>query len=336
MSIASSPRTAFVRGAAALLAACSLGLGVASALAQGTGNWPQRPLRMLVPQGAGSSNDTLSRALALRLADLLGQQVVVDNRPGAGGIIGMELAARAAPDGYTLLSTATATQVIAPLVQKKLSFDPNRDLAPVALFGVTQNVLIVHPSLSAKSAKEFVALLKASPGRLNMASAGVGAQSHLAGVQFLLASGTDANHVPYKGGGASVAAVVSNEAQFTVTPLAATLTFIRSGQVRALATAGAKRTAQLPDVPTLDESALPGFQSTGWIGLMVPARTPAPIVARLNALVVQAMSEPQTQEMMVRAGADPVASSPEVFGKLIRDEWERFRRAVEAAKLTID
>lgn len=308
-------------------------LGAPSVFAQ---PWPQRPLRMLVPQGAGSSNDTLSRIVALRLSEILGQQVVVDNRPGAGGIIGMELAARAAPDGYTLLGTATATQVIAPLIQRRLSFDPMRDLAPVSLFGVTQNVVVVHPALAAKSPRELIALLKASPGRLNMASAGAGSQSHLAGVQFLLASGTDATHVPYKGGGASVAAVVSGEAQFTITPLPATLTFIRSGQLRALATAGGQRAAQLAELPTLDEAGLKGFRSTGWVGLMVPSGTAAPLVGRLNEAVVKALADPATQEQVNRAGADPVSSTPQAFGQLIREEWDRLRQAVAAAKLAID
>ena len=316
--------------AASLLVAA---IGVQPVCAQ---QWPQRSLRMLVPQGAGSSNDTLSRIVALRLSEILGQQVVVDNRPGAGGIIGMELAARAAPDGYTLLGTATATQVIAPLIQRRLSFDPMRDLAPVSLFGVTQNVMVVHPALAAKSPRDLIALLKASPGRMNMASAGAGSQSHLAGVQFLLASGADATHVPYKGGGASVAAVVSGEAQFTITPLPATLTFIRSGQLRALATAGAQRTAQLTDVPTLDEAGLKGFRSTGWVGLMVPSGTAAPRVRRLNEAVVRALSDAATQEQISRAGADPVSSTPQAFGQLIREEWDRLRQAVTAAKLAID
>ena len=298
--------------------------------------WPQRPVRMVVPQGAGSSNDTISRVLAMRMAELLGQQVVVDNRPGAGGIIGMEIAARAVPDGYTLLGTATATQVIAPLLQKKLSFDPFADLVPVSLFAITQNVLVVHPSVVAKSTKELIGLLRASPGRLNMASAGAGSQSHLAGVQFLLASGTDAIHVPYKGGGASVTATVTNEAQFTLTPLAATLPFIRSGQLRGLATAGPKRTTQTPDLPTMAESALPGFQSTGWVGLMAPRGTPRPITDRLYTTVVTAMKQPETQELMLRAGADPASSTPAEFAALIRDEWNRFKAAIAAAKLSIE
>ena len=318
------------------LRALAGGVALASASSAAAQSWPQRPVRMVVPQGAGSSNDTISRVLALRMADLLGQQIVVDNRPGAGGIVGMEIAARAVPDGYTLLGTATATQVIAPLLQKKLSFDPFIDLVPVSLFAITQNAMVVHPSLAAKTPKDLIGLLKAAPGRLNMASAGAGSQSHLAGVQFLLASATDAVHVPYKGGGASVTATVTNEAQFTLTPLAATLPFIRSGQLRALATAGTKRSTQLPDLPTMAESALPGFQSTGWVGLMVPRGTPRPITDRLHATVVVAMKQPETQELMVRAGADPASSTPAEFARLISDEWTRFKAAIAAAKLSIE
>jgi tripartite-type tricarboxylate transporter receptor subunit TctC len=310
--------------------------GIAAPVDAAAQAWPARPIRMVVPQGAGSSNDTLSRVLAMKLGDAVGQQVVVDNRPGAAGIIGMEIAAHAAPDGYTLLGTATATQVIAPLLQKKLAFDPFKDLVPVTMFAVTQNLLVVHPSMQARSAKELIALLKASRGMMNMASAGAGSQSHLAGVQFMLASGTDAVHVPYKGGGASVAAVLSNEAQFTLTPMAAVLPFLKSGQLRALASAGPKRTAQLPDLPTLAESALPGFVSTGWVGLLVPRGTPKPIVDRLYTTTVQVMKQSDTQELMVRAGADPAASTPAEFAALIRDEWDRFKVAIEAAKLAIE
>jgi tripartite-type tricarboxylate transporter receptor subunit TctC len=207
---------------------------------------------------------------------------------------------------------------------------------PVSLFAITQNVMVVHPSLAAKTPKDLIGLLKAAPGRLNMASAGAGSQSHLAGVQFLLASATDAVHVPYKGGGASVTATVTNEAQFTLTPLAATLPFIRSGQLRALATAGTKRSTQLPDLPTMAESALPGFQSTGWVGLMVPRGTPRPITDRLHATVVMAMKQPETQELMVRAGADPTSSTPAEFARLISEEWTRFKAAIAAAKLSIE
>ena len=335
MEQASSSRTRVRarRTRLAVLAALASLACPSGVVAQG---WPQRPVRMIVPEGAGSSADTISRVFALRLADILGQQVVVDNRPGAGGIVGMEIAARAVPDGYTMLGTATATQVIAPLLQKKLTFDPFKDLVPVSLLAMTQNVLVVHPSVAAKSPKDLIALLKAAPGRLNMASAGAGSQSHLAGVRFQIASGTEAVHVPYKGGGASVTALVTNEAQFTLTPLAATLPFIRSGQLRALATAGPKRSTQLPELPTMAESGLQGFQSTGWVGLMVPRGTPQPIVDRLHAMATTTIKQPETQELLVRAGADPASSTPAEFASLIREEWTRFQAAIAAAKLAIE
>jgi tripartite-type tricarboxylate transporter receptor subunit TctC len=184
--------------------------------------WPQRPVRVIVPNGPGASSDTLARVLALKLGETVGQQFVVDNRPGAGGLIGMEIAARAVPDGYTLLATSTANHVIAPQLHRKLNFDVFKDFQPISLYGVTQNVLVVHPSMPAKTAQELIALLKATPGKYNMASAGSGSQSHLAGVQLMLAARTESTHVPYKGGGASVGAVVANESQFTFTPIAAT------------------------------------------------------------------------------------------------------------------
>jgi tripartite-type tricarboxylate transporter receptor subunit TctC len=311
-------------------------VALASASSAATQSWPQRPVRMVVPQGAGSSNDTISRVLALRMADLLGQQIVVDNRPGAGGIVGMEIAARAVPDGYTLMATSTANHVIAPQLHRKLGFDVFKDFEPIMLYGTTQNVLVVHPSMPAKTAQELLALLRANPGKYNMASAGSGAQSHLAGVQLMLAARTDATHVPYKGGGASVAAVIANESQFTFTPIAATIPHIRSGQLRALATAGAARSTQLPDLPTLGEAALPGFQSTGWVGMMTPRGTPKAVNERLYSLMMQVMKQADTRELIVRAGADPVTSTPEEFGKFIRSEYESFRAAVKAAKLVAE
>lgn len=194
--------------------------------------YPDRPIRLLVPQGVGASNDTLSRALAIKYGEVMGQQIVVDNRAGAGGLIGMELAANAAPDGYTILASATATQVIAPQLHRKLAFDPFKDLMPVSLFASTANILVTHPAVPAKTVKDFIAFAKAQGPKLNMASAGAGAQSHLAGVQFMLAAGFESTHVPYKGGGASVAAVMAGESQWTLTPLPATLSHVQSGRLR--------------------------------------------------------------------------------------------------------
>jgi tripartite-type tricarboxylate transporter receptor subunit TctC len=189
-------------------------------------NYPTKAVRMIVPQGIGSANDNLARALAARMGEALGQQFVVDNRPGASGLIGIEITVNAAPDGYTLLVTSTGIQVVAPQLQKKLAFHPVNDLAPISLFATTQNALILHPSVPAKTLKEFIALAKATPDKFNMASAGSGTQSHLASVQFTLLAGIDAVHVPYKGGGAMVTALLANEAQFNVTPLAGVFSFV--------------------------------------------------------------------------------------------------------------
>ncbi len=304
--------------------------------AESAAGYPSRPVRLLVPQGVGASNDTLSRALAGKLGESLGQQIVVDNRPGAGGLIGMEIAAHSAPDGYTLLASATATQVIAPQLHRKLAFDPFKDLLPISLFGITHNALVVHPSVPAKSVKDFIALTRSAPGKLNMASAGAGSQSHLAGVQLMLAIGTEATHVPYKGGGASVAAVIANESQFTITPLPAALTHVKSGRLRALGTGGERRSTQLPDVPTIAEAGLPKFQSTGWIGLMAPRGLPPPVFGKVRAALVQAMKQPDTREQIERQGGDPVVSTPEEFAKFIREEWDRFGQAIKAAKLKVE
>jgi tripartite-type tricarboxylate transporter receptor subunit TctC len=323
------------RHALKLLALAALGALPARA-ADPVQNYPDRPIRFIIPQGIGASTDSLARVLALRLGETLGQQLVADNRPGAAGIIGMELGARAAPDGYTLLATATATQVIAPQLYRKLAFDPFKDLQPVSLFGVTQNVLVVHPPLPAKTVKEFVVLLKSAPNKLNMASAGAGSQSHLAGVQFLLLTGTQAVHVPYKGGGASVAAVFAGEAQFTITPLPATIAHVRSGRLRALGVGGEKRSPQLPELPTIAEAGVPGYQSTGWVGLMAPHGLPKPVFDKLYAAFLKTMAQPETRELIDRQGGEPVTSTPQEFAKFIREEWNRFGAAIKAANLQVE
>jgi tripartite-type tricarboxylate transporter receptor subunit TctC len=312
---------------------------VAAALMPATttaATYPERPIRLLVPQGVGASNDTLSRALAIKYGEMMGQQIVVDNRAGAGGLIGMELAANAAPDGYTLLASATATQVIAPQLHRKLTFDPFKDLMPVSLFASTANILVTHPAVPAKTVKEFIAYARAQGPKLNMASAGAGAQSHLAGVQFMLAAGLDSTHVPYKGGGASVAAVMAGESQWTLTPLPATLSHVQSGRLKALGVGSTKRTTQLPDVPTFAESGLPGFQTTGWIGLMLPKGTPAPIFEKVRTTLLKTMQDPETRTLIQRQGGDPVTSTPEEFAKFIRSEWDSFGAAIKAAKLKVE
>ena len=315
--------------------ACGSLLAAASSHAAEAARFPERPIRLIVPQGIGAGTDLLARPFAVKFGEALGQQVVVDNRPGASGMIGLELVAHAARDGYTLLATSAGIQVVAPQLFRKLPFDPNRDLAPLSLFAVTQNALVVHPSLPAKTTREFIANAKAAPGKLNFASAGTGTQSHLATVQFNLLAGVDAVHVPYKGGGALNAAVIANETQFSVTPLPGALPHIRSGRLRALGTGGDKRSTQMPDVPTIAEAGVP-FLSTGWTGILATTGTPKPVLDKIHATLLNVMAQPEMREMIERQGADAVTSTPEAFGRFIREEWSRYAPAIKAANIRIE
>ncbi len=296
-----------------------------------TAQYPTKPIRLIVPQQAGSSNDTLSRVLANFMGDALGQQMVVDNRAGVGGIIGMEIGAAAAPDGHTLIAMATA-QVIAPHVQRKLAYDTFKDFAPISLFGVTYNVFIAHPALAAGNPKEFVALAKARAGQINMASAGPGSQSHLAGVMFAQLAGIDVLHVPYKGAGASVSAVLGNEAQFSVTPLPATVGHIKSGRLKALALSARKRAPDLPEIPTFVEQGF-NFESSGWNGLIAPRAVPAHVLSQLHTTLVKVTALPAFREQMTRQGAEVVVNTPRDFAQFIRKEFDLFGPAVKAANL---
>ncbi len=298
-------------------------------------NYPTRPVRLIIAQTTGTSVDTLTRTLAARLGDELGQQMVADNRAGAGGIIGAEIAAHAAPDGYTLFVTSTGVQVISPQIYKKLNYHPVKDFASISLFAITQNMLVVNPGLPVKSVKELIAHARANPGKLNMSNAGAGFQSHLAGVLFTHMTGIDVHHVPYKGG-ASLIAVMGNEAQFTIAPGPAVLGHVRSGRLRALATGGEKRSPVTPELPTIIEAGVPGYVSTGWAGLMAPKGTPRPILDKLHATLVKAVNEPATRELLLRQGGEPVTSTPAEFVKFIEEEYQRFSQAVRLANLKVE
>ena len=297
--------------------------------------YPNRPVRLIVAQTTGSSVDTLSRVLAAKLGEELGQQIVADNRGGAGGTIGAEIAAHAAPDGHTLLATSTGVQVISPQIYKKLNYHPVKDFAQISLFAVTQNVLVTNPGLPLNSVKELIAYAKANPGKLNMANAGSGFQSHLAGVLFTHMTGIDVLHVPYKGG-ASLIAVMSNEAQFTIAPGPAVLGHVRAGRLRALATGGEKRSPATPGLPTIIEAGVPGYVSTGWAGVMAPKATSKPILDKLHAGIVKVVNDPATREMIERQGGDPVTSTPAEFTKFIEQEYARFSQAISIAKLKVE
>ncbi|MFN7085503.1 MAG: Bug family tripartite tricarboxylate transporter substrate binding protein [Burkholderiales bacterium] len=321
-----------LQSALAIGLAALLGTATAAA-ADSAANYPGRPIRLLVPQNPGASNDTISRIVAGKMGELLGQQIVIDNRPGAGGTIAGELAATAAPDGHTLYATATASQVIGPQIIKNIKYHPMRDFAPVSLIAITQNILVVNPALPAKSVKELIAYAQAHPGRLNVANAGAGTQSHLAGVLFAQAAGIEVVHVPYKGGGASVGATIAGESPVTITPAPAVLSHIQSGRLRALASGGSKRLPFLPELPTLIESGLPGFVSSGWIGLLAPRNTPQPILGKLHAALVKAVSDPATAKLMERAGGDPETTTPAEFARFMAEEWKNFGEAIRIARL---
>jgi len=295
--------------------------------------YPTRPIRLMVPQNPGASVDNISRILAARMGEELGQQIVADNRPGAGGTLAAEVVAHAVPDGQTLFAVATGTAVISPQTFKKLAYDPIKDFEYISLFAITQNVLVVHPSLPVKSVKELLAYAKANPGKLNMANAGSASQSHLACVLFTHMAAIDVVHVPYKGGGASVTALIGNESQVTITPAPAVLSHVRAGRLRALATAGAQRSPLTPELPTVIESGVAGYLSSGWMGLMAPARTPKPILDKLLATLGKVVQTTATRELFERQGADPVTSTPAEFKKFVAEEYARFTQAIRLANL---
>ncbi len=322
------------RGALASAAACCLSQGLATA-AETAAAYPSKPLRLIIANTTGTSVDTLARVMGVRIGEALGQQVVSDNRGGAGGIIGAELAAHAAPDGYTLLINSTGMQVITPQIYKKLNYHPVNDFAPLSLFAVTQNMLVVHPSLPVNGVKELIAYAKANPGKLNMSNAGSGFQSHLACVLFTHATGIEVHHVPYKGG-ASLIAVMGNESQFTIAPGPAVLAHVRSGRLRALATGGEQRSSITPELPTISEAGVPGYVSTGWSGLMVPKGVPRPIFDKLYATLVRVISNPATRELLERQGGEPVTSTPAEFTKFINAEYARFGEAIRLARLKVE
>ena len=312
--------------AAVLLAATGAGA------AQPARGYPDRPIRMIMPNAPGSANDTMGRILAARAGDVLGEQMVVDNRPGAGGIAGMEIGKNASPDGYTLIAPSTAATSIAPHIHRKLPYDPVRDYEFVTLFAVMPNVLVENPGLPPKTVQEFIDYAKAMGARLNMASAGTGAQSHLSGTAFMIAAGFESLHVPYKGGGPSVASVVAGESQWTFTPAAAVMTLVRSGRLRALGHSLPRRSALLGDLPAIAET-LPGFSYSGWYGLTAPKGTPKPILDKLRDAVLRVAATQAFRDQLAAQGAEAMTTSGAEFRKFAQDDIAQTARIVKAAGL---
>lgn len=304
-------------------------LGATLVSAQASQSYPARPIRMILPNPPGGANDVVGRLVAQKLSDRLGQQVVVDNRGGAGGAIGAEIVASASPDGYTLLAATFATHTIIPHLQKGIRYDPLKDFEPVALFAVQYSMLAAHAGFPANSVKDLIALARAKPGSINYASAGPGSTSHFAGLMFAKLAGIDMTFVPYKGGGPAIAALVANEAQLNFGPIPATAAHIRAGRLKGIAVSGSARSLAMPDVPTVAESGLPGFSQSAWVGLVAPARTPAGILVLVHGMVNEAMNTPELRQQLIATGAEPAARSREEFRTFIRDEYARYGTLVK-------
>ena len=313
--------------------AVALALPVAAEAAAADAAYPNRPIRMLVPNAPGSAVDTLSRIVSSKLNDAIGQQIVIDNRAGASGIIAMEIGRDANPDGYTLITATTAATTIARLLQKKPTFDPAKDYDYVVQFAETLNVLVVNPTLPIKSAKELIAYAKSGKTPFNMASAGAGSQSHLSGAFFQQAAGINSLHVPYKGGGPSSASVVANESQWTLIPAPAAMTHVNAGRMRALAHTLPRRTPLLPNVPPMSDT-LPGFDYSGWMGFFVPKSTPKPVIDKIRAAVVKTMDAPAVKKGMAFQATEIVIRGPEDFRKVVQQSMVSNAKLVKSLGLT--
>jgi tripartite-type tricarboxylate transporter receptor subunit TctC len=313
---------------------CGLVLGSPAAFGQ---TYPDRPIRLISPNPAGGANDTIVRIIAAKMTGILGTSFIIDNRGGAGGKIGAEAVARAAPDGYTLLAGSVSTHSFAPVVTPKLGYDPIKDFEPISLLALVQNVLVVSPSLPVANVAELIALAKAQPGKLNYASGGPGSTSHFAVAMFVALAGiqNETVHVPYKGGAPAVTATMANETQFYFGPMAGMVPYVEAGSVKALAVSGDARSASLPNVPTMTEAGQPRYKAVGWFGLMAPAGTPASIVAKLSAAVADAARSPEVMTGLRVQGIEPASSRPQEFAAFVREQLELHRKLVEDVDLKL-
>ena len=297
--------------------------------------FPARPVRMIVPFPPGGANDIVARMVAQRLAEDWGKPVVIDNRAGAGGNIGIETGAHAAADGYTLTIGSSSTLVTNLVLESALPFDPRRDFAPVSLLVTAANILVVHPALAATSTAEFIKLARASARKFNYSSFGDGSSAHLTGEMFKSAAGVDMVHIPYKGGGPALAAVIGGEVQCTFANLSVALPQVPGGKVRGIAVTSARRATALPDMPTLAESGVPGFEATASVGLLAPAGTPRALVLRLNRDVHRVVGDATIRAQLQSRGLEIALSTPEEFAVYIRNEIERWGRVVRDAGIRI-
>ena len=318
------------RGIAVAFAAAAL----ISAVEAGAQAWPSKTVRIVVPFGPGGGTDIQGRLLGKKFTESMGQTFVVDNRAGAAGLIGAEIVAKSPPDGYNILFT-TASLAVNVSLYKKSTIDPLRDLMPVSWISSVPLVLVVHPSVPAKNVKELVALAKKRSGKMNVASNGSGTTSHLSIEMLRQLAGVDVTHIPYKGGGPAITAMLTGEVDFTFATALAAQPHIKSGRVRPLAVTTGKRSSTFPDLPTMD-SLYPGFESDNWYAMFLPAGTPREIVTKLNAEIVRALKAPDVHDFITREGGDPVGSTPEDLAKYFRREVEKYAKIIKAGNITAE
>lgn len=316
------------------LVAAVVALAPQSAAAQA---YPEKPIRFIVPYAAGGTTDLLSRAIAQKLSEALGQGVVPDNRPGAGGNVGAEIAAKSPPDGYTMLMAPVSPMAInVTLYGSKMAFNPEKDFAPVTLVAKVPLVVVVNPSVPAKTLMELIALAKSKPGRLNYGSAGNGSSNHLVGEMLKTAAGIDMVHIPYRGGGPGMMALVAGQIDVLIGQVPTVTPMVNAGRLRALAVSGAQRSPALPEVPTMAEAGLSGFDATAWYSIVVPAGTPKPIIARLNAELVKILKSPDIRARLISEGADVETSTPEELAAFVRSEIPKWAKAIKDSGTKID
>ena len=319
--------------AVAIAAAASAGF---PASAQGAASYPIKPIKIVVPFPPGGATDIMARAIGFELQKALGQSVIIENKPGAGGNSGADLVAKSPADGYTLVMGTVGTHAINMSLYAKMPYDAVKDFEPVVLVAGVPNLLVVHPAVNAKTVSELTALAKAQPGKLNVASSGNGTSIHLSAELYKQMAGVDILHVPYKGSSPAVADLLGGQVQMMFDNMPVSLPHVKAGKLRALAVTSMKRSPALPDVPTMDEEGLKGFDATSWFGLLAPAGTPKDIVAKLNAASVKALATPEMRERLAAQGADPVGNSPEQFAAFIKSEIDKWAKIVKASGARVD
>ena len=302
----------------------------------GAQEYPTKPIRLVITYPPGGNTDLVGRALALKLGEFMGQQVVVDNRGGAGGVLGSMITAQSAPDGYTIMLGTSAGMVINPLLSRKLTYDPVRDFAPVSMVVIVPQLLVIHPQLPVKNVRELIAFAKAKPGYLNAGSSGVGTPNHFGTELLKWLAGVDIVHVPYKGGAPALTDLLGGQIQMAFSSVPAVLPHIKAGRLVALGVGSAKRSPALPNIPTIAEAGVPGYEYTTWYGIFAPAKTPRTLIARLNAEIVKAMETPDIKDRFTALGGDPDPGTPEELRAYMANESAKWAKIIKAANIRVE